>query len=75
MLNEVSRFIGSKAEKNVKTVDISRIKLNRMVRFSSRVLVLQEVVWHLGWTGHFTSPLKSQDEEIKHESVVLEHKS
>jgi hypothetical protein len=40
----------------------------------SLISVLQETIPSLGWTGHLARSLQAEDQEIEHETVVLEHK-
>jgi hypothetical protein len=46
-------------EENVNPVNVSRIKSDRMGRLRVYILECQEIIWHLGWSSHFTSPLKT----------------
>ena len=72
-LDEVTRFIGREAEKNVDAVDIVRVETNRMTCLCSRATVLQEVVRRLWGTGRdLCSALQTKDGDIEDEVIVLE---
>src|SRR6266567_2080456 len=40
--------------------------------FGSRVTELKEIIGHLWWSGHLASPLQAQDENVEHQTIVLE---
>jgi hypothetical protein len=40
--------------------------------FGRGVTELKEIIGHLWWSGHLASPLQAQDENVEHETIVLE---
>ena len=43
-----------------------------MPRLDCSVAVAQEVVGHLGRTGHLAGPFKAENEQVKNKTVVLD---
>jgi hypothetical protein len=54
------------------SVNIARVQTNRMSCLCSCISVLEEIVWLCWWTGHFACTVKTENEEIQNETVVLE---
>jgi hypothetical protein len=55
------------------SVNISSVESDWVSLLGSLITVLQETVPSLGWTGHLARSLQAEDQEIEHETVVLEH--
>lgn len=72
-LDKISRLLGSEAEQNMDTVDVSRVETDGMLGLDLSVLELKETVGCFGETGDFTGSLKTKDEKIKDKTVVLEY--
>jgi hypothetical protein len=71
-LDEVAGLLSSEPEEDVELVDVTRVETNRMAGLRGRIAILQEVVRHLRWTGHLARTLKTEDEDIQNETIVLE---
>jgi hypothetical protein len=74
-LNQIARLVSRKAEQDVDSIDVSGVETNGMARLRGAVAVLKEIVGELWRPSHFTGPLKTQNKEIKHKTVVLEYES
>ena len=73
-LDEVARFICSEAEEDMEPVHVVRVETDRMPCFGRRVAELREIIRHLWRSSHLASPLQAQNEDIEHETVILEDK-
>lgn len=70
-LNEISRLVGSESEEHMNPINVTGVKSNRVASFGRGISELKEVVWHLRRSCHLTCSLKTKDEDIENETVVL----
>lgn len=74
-LDKVSRILFVKLKNYVNLVDIAHVKAYRVAYFSFHVLETHKLVWLIYWTCKLKSPLLSKHTQVKHQSIVLEHKA
>jgi len=73
-LDKFSGLIRTKPEQNIKPVNISHIKSNRMSSFYSCTLELHEIIRLLRRSCKISSSVKSQYKKIQYQSIILKHK-
>lgn len=71
-LDKVSRLLSGESEQHMDTVDVSRVETDGVFGLDLSILELKETVGCFRKTGDFTGSLKTKDEKIKDETVVLE---
>ena len=64
-LDQVTGFVRGESEEDVNPVYVSRVEPDGVSDFGLGVSVLQEPVGELRRSGHFTSTLETQDQEIQ----------
>lgn len=52
-------------------VDVSAVQTNGVGALCSTVLEAEEIVGHLGRSSHLTSTVKTQNEQVHHQPIVL----
>ncbi|KAI3486863.1 hypothetical protein L1887_49501 [Cichorium endivia] len=72
-LDEVARLVGGEAVEDVDAVDVARVEAHRVSCLGGGIAELEEAVGHVGRTCHLVGALQAEDEQIKHETVVLEY--
>lgn len=70
-LDEVPRLVRREAEHDVDAVHVARVQADRVASLRRRVAELKEVVRHLRRSGHLARALKTEDEQVEDETVVL----
>jgi hypothetical protein len=73
-LDGVARFICSEAGEDMEPVHVARVETDMMPCFGCGVAELKEIIRHLWRSSHLASPLQAQNEDIQHETVILEDK-
>lgn len=71
-LDKISRLLCRESEQDMDTVDVSRVETDGVLGLDLSVLKLKETVGCFRKTGDFTGSLKTKDEKIKDETIVLE---
>ena len=74
-LDKISRILFVKLKNYVNLVDIAHVQAYRVAYFSFHVLETHKLIRLIYWTCKLKSPLLSKHTQVKHQSIVLEHKA
>lgn len=58
-------------EKNMDAINVSAIQANGVSRFCRHILETQEIIWHLRWASHLTGSVQTKNQQVHHQTVVL----